>query len=528
MTARQYRTILAILCAIAVIRVAATYRIFCATTDEPAHINSGQAWLTGRAYPLDLNHPPLAQVLEALPLAIAHPAAPESKGLLEGGNALLYHDHAYMKNVALSRIGNLLFLIVGIVSVAAWGRRLFDDVTGLVAAAIFSALPTVLAHAGVATTDMSVFAMLPAGWFVLERYLERSSISRAIQLGLVIALGCLGKFSFIPFFGLGALIIVPARAKRCEWRRIGATAPIVVVVTTFVIWAGYRFSFDTIAASNPDALACIATGAPRFTWIATHVPMPAPAFFGGIGAIAAYNHDGRLAFLFGQYSMRGWWYYFPVLLFYKTPLAFWLLYATGLVYIVRRRTGFVPALIGIAILLFVMRGHINIGVRHAAPVYAPLTLVAAFALTSLFRERREIRWTAAAAAFWFVISGAAAHPDYLAYFNEAAGSHPEHIAVDSNLDWGQDWMRFIEWQSRWHPGHVFIVWSGSIDLAQHHIDGEGLPPYEHRTGWIAVSETQKALMTTNGQDFGQPYAWLDAYTPVRRIGKSIRLYYIDR
>jgi hypothetical protein len=42
---------------------------------------------------------------------------------------------------------------------------------------------------------------------------------------------------------------------------------------------------------------------------------------------------------------------------------------------------------------------------------------------------------------WFFAGSLLAHPDYLAWFNEAAGHHPEKIVVDSNLDWGQDMLR---------------------------------------------------------------------------------------
>ena len=44
---------------------------------------------------------------------------------------------------------------------------------------------------------------------------------------------------------------------------------------------------------------------------------------------------------------------------------------------------------------------------------------------------------------WLAISAAAAHPDYLAYFNEFALGHPERILVDSDLDWGQDMNRLV-------------------------------------------------------------------------------------
>ena len=42
---------------------------------------------------------------------------------------------------------------------------------------------------------------------------------------------------------------------------------------------------------------------------------------------------------------------------------------------------------------------------------------------------------------WVAISGMAHHPDYLSYFNELGGDHPERIVVDSDLDWGQNIVR---------------------------------------------------------------------------------------
>ena len=39
---------------------------------------------------------------------------------------------------------------------------------------------------------------------------------------------------------------------------------------------------------------------------------------------------------------------------------------------------------------------------------------------------------------WVAVDSWRAHPDYLAHFNEFAGSHPERILSESDLDWGQD------------------------------------------------------------------------------------------
>jgi len=529
-SATRYRLILGILCAVAVIRVAATHHIFCATIDEPAHIANGYAWLTGMPYPRDLLHPPLAQVLAAAPLVIKHAPQPISKADNKAGNELLYFDRQYMQNVELTRIGNLLFLIIGTIAVAAWGRRLFDPVTGLVAAALWSLQPTLLAHTGVATTDATIIAFLPLSMLVLDRWIELPSMRRAIELGLVCGLATIGKFSFIPFFIVAAAVTLAIRFRNIVWRKHLAGVAIAFVTLMLVLWAGYRFAVGTMLESHPNAPTIVERQSPPIRWFATHVPIPAPQFFTGIGGLTLHNEHGQLSYLNGRYSWNGFREYFPVVLFYKTPIAFMLLFSWGVVTVVRSRRGIVPLAVGIALLLSVIPTQINVGVRHVVPLYAAFALVAAFGVTTAWNETRGIpfgRTALAALCLWFIAAGAFAHPDYLPYFNELAGEHPDHIAVDSNLDWGQDWQRFIRWQNQTKPGVVGLVWTGSIDLSKHPVEVYGIPPYTKTTGWIAVSETALKLARTNADDMGKPYLWLEAYQPVKRIGKTIRVYKIE-
>jgi len=520
----KYRLILAVICAVAVIRVASTFHIFNATTDEPSHIAGGYAWLTGAPYPRDLLHPPLAQVLAALPFVLQRAPAPLGQWDVVAGNELLYHDREYMRNVELARIGNLIFLIIGAIAVAAWGRRVFDPATGLVAAALWSLQPTLLAHCGVATTDATIIGLFPVAMLALERWIDVPSVRRAIELGVVCGVATLGKFSFIPFFIVAALVV----AYRFRLPHIKGIA-IAFVALLFVLWAGYRFSFGTIINSHPNAPTVVVEEMKHLQWFANHVPIPAPQFFTGLGALSLHNRHGQVAYLLGEYDRFGFRTYFPILLFYKTPLAFLILFAWGVVAVVRHRRGWVPLAIGVAVLLSVMPSHINVGVRHVVPLYAMFAIVAAFGVTTAWNETRGVifgRTALASLCLWFVVAGAIAHPDYIPYFNELA-THPDRIATDSNLDWGQDWERFIRWQARTHPGKVGIIWYGSIDLARHPVDVYGLEPYTKMRGWIAASETGLKLARTNENDLGEPYRWLEAYQPVMHIGKSIRVYRID-
>ena len=124
-----------------------------------------------------------------------------------------------------------------------------------------------------------------------------------------------------------------------------------------------------------------------------------------------------------------------------------------------------------------------------------------------------------AAILWQLSPLWRAYPDYLPYFNETA-AHPERVLVDSDLDWGQDLHRLELRVAQLHIGHLSLAYRGSADLRreplpQVHILG----PRERVTGWVALSELAR---TRNLSD----YAWLDAYRPIERVGKTIDLYYI--
>jgi hypothetical protein len=188
----------------------------------------------------------------------------------------------------------------------------------------------------------------------------------------------------------------------------------------------------------------------------------------------------------------------------------------------------IPPLLTLLILLVNLPTTLNIGVRYMMPLFPLLALTAGIGAAWLWRRAR---W-AVALLVTIAVSGAMAHPDYIAYFNEFAGAHPERILVDSDLDWGQDMNRLsAELRQRGVPYlHMACLYTGD-DTRLGLPNWDSLDPYQPVTGWVAISYTMRENFGwMSAQQRGRndlAFAWLDGYQPVTRVGKSILLYHID-
>ncbi len=514
---RRYVAAIAALTLVALVRVASAHRVFSEVLDEPAHLAAGFQWLHG-TYTIDASHPPLARILGALPLRLARFSVPQSDQMLEYGAQLLDHGNRYQKVLARIRIGNLLLFAAAIVSTAEWARRTFSRSVAIAAAALLTTIPAVLGHAGVLTTDLAAMTGIALSMLALDAFIEAPTTKRAALLGVAIGIGLLTKFSFLVFFPPCALIVILSRARRDSGAAALRTAGLVLLAAFLTFWAGYRFDFRTPKAYNgPHATYVFEVAAPKplqpfAMWAAEHLPIPAPAFAVGLGMLQAHNKEGHKSWLLGKVSWSGWWYYFPVVFFFKTPLAFLVLAIAGTAILARR--GEPIAWIAPAMLASAMTTRINIGVRHILPMYPLLAIAAAVAVVVLWKRSKAVT---AALLLWFFLVTALAHPNYLAYFNEAAGREPVWIVADSNLDWGQDLLRLADLAQREKLEPLHVSYFGSTAFYAHIPWAKRLEPGVCTPGWVAVSETRRVM-----DDRGR-YDWLQQL-PYMKVGSSFRLY----
>jgi hypothetical protein len=354
-------------------------------------------------------------------------------------------------------------------------------------------------------------------------------------MGLALALAILTKLSALVFYPVGLVVIValwrfaPVDGLRSAgWvtgRRI-ESGLLALAVSFVAVWAGYFFSIG-------------------------HVPgipfaVPFPDLFNGVRFLAHHNAEGHWTYLLGEVRTTGWWYFFPFLLLVKLPISVLVLVVAGLAVIVLgiRRGGLSPTLtawplwiaaaIPASILAASIPSRINLGTRHVLPMFPFLAVLAAGGLLALLRWRPAAgflqsapRWIGAGMLAWLCITSIAAHPDYLAYFNAFAGSQPERIVVDSDLDWGQDIKRLAERLRELNVDSVAFFNPYRFEPAFIGMPRMTRSDYRNPSpGWnaVAVSGWKLYRMGLYLSRPGEP-TWPDFYTPNERVGKTIYLYY---
>lgn len=505
--------------AFACIRIVSTYNALSLTIDEPVHLAAGIEYLANRAYSVDPEHPPLSRAVQALGPYLAGARPHGFTEAHDQGNAILAASRRVDSMVFLMRLGNLPFFLLACGVVFVWSRHAFGKATAVLASALFTLLPTILADASLATTDLSLAATAGATFLSAVLWAEKPTWPRGMLFGFFGALALLSKYSsvgYVPFSLLLAFlcyVFVVQPNLSTLWKlareRI-STFALAVLTCVFVVWAGFWFSIGPI---------------PVF-----HISLPAPEFFTGLSIVLKHDAEGHGAFLFGQYTKTGWWYYFPVALALKTPIAFLILAILGVVVCFkkwRQLQYLIPLAFCLGILVPAMAGRIDIGIRHIEPIYLGLSIVAALGLVWLLElPRFHTASTLAGLALvgWMAVSVALHHPDYLTYFNAFAGQHPENLLVDSNYDWGQG-LKFLSTRLRQLGAQQVAL--GSMDgvgRTTYLQAWYGLPPVTvvddnvPTTGWNAVSATWDKSYRLQLLGHHPAQAWYDRVPPTERLG----------
>jgi hypothetical protein len=499
-----------------------------ATSDERVHLVGGYSYWKFNDYRLHPENGNLTMRLQALPLLAMNLRFPALASEDFARNRANDVGHEFLFGLGnpftamLGRARGMVALLGAFVLWLAWrwSCHLFGSTAGWLTLGVGAFCPTLLAHSGLATSDVAItagfLAALSACWLLLHR----ATWVRLLLASLAVSAALLAKFSALLLVPLALLLLVVrwlrptplvlAWGSRTRWVRrrpqvVGLTLGLAAATglgALAAVWGAYGFRYS---AFDPQ-LAATAKNAPALAWPPAYTPGAPPADLAARAILTAREHHllpeaylfgltdsylgsrRRPAFLMGEFSTTGWTQFFPVAFLLKTPPSFLLLLLAGLgALLVAHRRSSRPlasprwprrgwlyrstpllALFGLYGAM-ALTTPLNIGHRHLLPIYPILYVFLAAATGWLGLVRR--RWTAlgllVSAPLLHALDSWTTRPFYLAYFTPWIGG-PErgwHYLVDSSIDWGQGLPDLAAWirakAARGDQRPVFLSYFGT-------------------------------------------------------------------
>jgi len=492
--------LVALLCAVMCVLAISAMRRESVTVDEPLNLTAGYTFWKFGDYRLDDTNGVLPQRWFALPLLLMPVTFPARDGdtwhrpgyigrdvctafLFDSGN-----DAGRM--VFMGRIMALCFALACVLAVYGWTALLFGTAPGLLAAFFCALCPTMLAHGHLMTLDCpaAFFFLMATGcfWLLLRRLTPWRLAASVVFVGFLMVTK-MSALLIVPIAGVMLVVKLSSRTpwpirgfggmggtlsgSRGRWAAVLGITLAHAIGAWAIIWLFYGFRFQPAgdwnaardAYTEPFAAVLGSFGRLQsvFGWLREARILPEAYIYGFAHTVKHVAE--RHAFLNGQYSTSGWWYYFPYCFLVKTsiPVLAGCAAACGFVLwkLLRRgvpdretllerldRTSPIWALAlvyGLASLFT----PLNIGYRHILPIYLPAFAAAGAGVWALARRSRWGLLILGILAAGQVATVAGIHPDYISYFNPLAGGSREgyrHL-TDSNVDWGQDLPALSAW-----------------------------------------------------------------------------------
>jgi len=522
------------------------------TTDEFGHLPLSYAYVkTGDAGWLLMN-PPSQRVLAAFPLLLrndVHMEGPEPAGIADFWGAGRYfmekNRSIYHSLYASSRLAvAVLACLTGLVAYG-FARSLAGPGAGLFALFLFAFSPDFLAHGGLVTCDLSAALAALAAFSSLYFYTRRRTVPRLLLVCVSVSLLPLSKFTALAFIFILPFMLFGGPGDSGAGKRgilsIGGPCRfafeifLIAAFSWVALMAAYGFQeiftpLDKISL-NSLLLSGMKKAAP---WL----PAPLPESF--ISAVDLQLIDGSRPwqnYFFGRVLARGSsWSYLACMLF-KWPLPLLMLLLASL--LAPRREALVRAFLpGAFFLVFISTvPDKQYGARFMLPslgLFLVFTAASVAGIDSRLKAFPRLKALARIILFmlllWYAGGTVAAFPHYIGYFNELAGGprlphHGHRYLADSNLDWGQDWMRLAKWQKEKGIERIELAYFGMVDPGIYGVNYSRAGCRPER-GFLAVS-VNLVLGVDAFRNMGPCYSFLGKMEPVARIGSSVRVYWID-
>jgi hypothetical protein len=536
----------------------------CFNRTEVGHV--GAAVYFYKAFRYDVFHvnPPFTRYIVGLPIICTNPKydwrsyshRPQDRCEWPVG-------HTFIDANSPEKIRWCIFLarcsLIPIILVGGWfGYRfafeLYGEVSGFIFLIFWVFSPLILGWGATICPDVCASSLGIVGVYMFWRWLKKPCWRGVIKAGICLGLLPLVKLTWVIAFVLWIFIwlvwTLPYLVSGKKTMEVVSNIPklrqlvVILVIGLYVLNMGYAFDGTFRILKDYTFISKTLSGAEfkggnnisgsnnRFAkTLLGYVPVPLPAeFVQGIDTQKLDFERGIESYLCGEYSKRGWWYYFVYVILIREPLANLCLCILALIvtlffkgYNSVWRDEAVIILTGFSLFIFISsQTGFSLHPRYIILVL-PFVYIWVSKIGKLFLQRRYILSAVVMCLlFWTVVSSLCSFPHSMSYFNELIGgaqNAPKHL-LGSNIDWGQNSYFFQKWynkhqQSR--PIKIFNIGSESPERLGI-VNAEKLPD-QPEAGWFAISVNE--IYGSSKQ-----YEYFKRFEPTDMIGKSIYIYNI--
>lgn len=448
-------------CALTTYLISQNNSQYSATFDEPFYLKAGDTYIKTKS-----NKMLMKAGTMPLPIILASRCV-QVYCLVSQTQLDLDKPDDFAVALKISRYSTLFFwwmlLLFVLLLAIQWGGPIF----AIYALCAVGYEPNLLAHAGLATTDIALTAYVVfSAYYYTKSKTEPKRWKRILYPGIAygFALSCKASaLAFVPLIWLAICLTHPqlTKANAKQWLKEFIWQGIVSLIILFLLcgsdWQQERTFVEWAKNLPAGILKNIMQPISENLRIFTNAGE-------GLAQQIKHNSRGHGTYLMGEWYPRAVWYYFPVALWVKLNPIVWLLISVNVYVILRKKydfifTHYIPVFVICLILfLFSMTCRVQIGIRLILPLVVFLMMASVIVI-------HEHKWGKRLFLILFMLNAffSINQTDFLRYTNPIIGEKNLHQWLsDSNNDWGQSLPLLADLAAR-NKKQEFAVWYYGMD-----------------------------------------------------------------
>lgn len=341
-------------------------------------------------------------------------------------------------DIIYGRYVSLLVTIFLGLLIFKWTSQLYNSRTGLFSLLLFLLCPNFLAHGIFVSSDIFAAFFMTLSLYYLWKFANEQKTGHLIIMSFATALAQISKFSMVHLFILIPVLLFAFRflkketpsLKKFTFKRSLGHAALFLFINWLIICTAHFFYQVFLPMSDYSFMSStFKNWQPAFSWLPIPLPssylcsLDAVMYFDQLGGGVQNSLNGA-PYILGQTSIKGFWFYYFVVLLFKVPIPILLVWLGSLFLIpVNFKRSFffrheIFLLLPVLYFLIYMNFFYStqVGIRHIIIIFPLLFVFAGRFITKIFESKKQ--FILYLMLIYTTISVCNYFPHFLPYTNE--------------------------------------------------------------------------------------------------------------